>query len=67
MQVGAQVEDGGRADGRLDPKGLVLRDTLLSTGALPCFHFGHKWVVLAVVIEFPRWNKVFSLPVLLRL
>ena len=42
------------------------RDPLLSTGATPFFHFGHKWVVLAVVVTMP-WGKRFSLPVLSRL
>ncbi len=43
------------------------RDPLLSTGKKPFFHFGHNWVMLAVVVDFPRWGKVFSLPVLVRL
>jgi hypothetical protein len=43
------------------------RDPLLSTATNPFFHFGHNWVVLAVVVAFPRFNKVFSLPVLVRL
>ena len=43
------------------------RDPLLSTAKKPFFHFGHQWVVLAVVFAFPSWNKVFSLPVLVRL
>jgi hypothetical protein len=43
------------------------RDPLLSTGDKPFFHFGHNWVILAVVLDFPRWGKVFSLPVLVRL
>lgn len=42
------------------------RDPLLSTGAKPFFHFGHKWVVLAVVVTMP-WGKQLSLPVLVRL
>lgn len=42
------------------------RDPLLSTGAKPFFHFGHKWVVLAVVVTMP-WGKQLSLPVLARL
>ena len=42
------------------------RDPLLSTGAKPFFHFGHKWVVLAVVVTMP-WGKRLSLPVLARL
>ena len=42
------------------------RDPLLSTGNRPFFHFGHKWVVLAVVVTMP-WGKRLSLPVLARL
>ena len=43
------------------------RDPLLSTGKKPFFHFGHNWMVVTVVIAFPRWDKLFSLPVLVRL
>lgn len=43
------------------------RDALLSCQGRPFWHFGHNWIVLAVVVEFPRWNKCFSLPVLARL
>lgn len=43
------------------------RDPLLSCANRPFFHFGHNWIVLAVVVCFPRWNKTFSLPVLVRL
>lgn len=42
-------------------------DPLLSCAARPLWHFGHNWVVLAVVVPFPKWDKVFSLPVLVRL
>jgi len=42
------------------------RDPLLSTGSKPFFHFGHKWVVLALVVTMP-WGKRVSLPVLARL
>lgn len=42
------------------------RDPLLSTGNKPFFHFGHNWVVLAVVVEMP-WGKRFSLPFFARL
>ncbi len=42
-------------------------DPLLSSANKPFFHFGHQWVVLAVVVPFARWGKVFSLPVLVRL
>jgi hypothetical protein len=43
------------------------RDPLLSTASRPFWHFGHEWVVLAVVVTFERWNKSFALPVLVRL
>jgi len=43
------------------------RDPLLSTSKRLFCHFGHNWVVLAVVVHFPRWNKSYSLPVLARL
>ena len=43
------------------------RDPLLSTAKKPYFHFGHCWVVLSLVVFFPSWGKVFSLPVLVRL
>jgi hypothetical protein len=43
------------------------RDPLLSCADRPFWHFGHNWVVLAVVVFFPRWNKSYSLPVLVRL
>jgi len=42
------------------------RDPLLSTAAKVSYHFGHVWVVLAVVIRMP-WGKSFALPVLARL
>jgi len=43
------------------------RDPLLSCANRLFWHFGHNWVVLAVVVYFPRWNKSYSLPVLVRL
>lgn len=43
------------------------RDPLLSTGKRAFFHFGHSWVVVAMVWHFPGWNKTYSLPVLVRL
>jgi len=42
------------------------RDPLLSTAAKVVCHFGHVWVVLAVVVRTP-WGKSFALPVLARL
>jgi hypothetical protein len=43
------------------------RDPLLSTATKVAFHFGHVWVVLAVIVTVKRWNKSFALPVLVRL
>jgi hypothetical protein len=43
------------------------RDPLLSCASRPFWHFGHEWVVLSVVVTFERWDKSFSLPVLVRL
>lgn len=43
------------------------RDPLLSCASRPFWHFGHEWVVLAIAVSIPRWGKVFSLPVLVRL
>lgn len=43
------------------------RDPLLSTATKTFFHFGHVWVVLALVVKVPRWNKSFALPVVVRL
>lgn len=42
-------------------------DPLLSTRTKAVFHFGHVWVVLAIVIRIPAWDKSFALPVLARL
>jgi len=42
-------------------------DPLLSTRTKPVFHWGHVWVVLAIVIRVPGWKKSFALPVLVRL
>jgi len=42
-------------------------DPLLSTRVKPVFHWGHVWVVLAVVIRVPVWDRSFALPVLARL
>jgi len=43
------------------------RDALLSTATKVFFHFGHVWVVLALVVEVKRWNKRFALPIFARL
>ena len=42
-------------------------DALLSTATKAVFHFGHVWVVVAVVVRVPKWNKDFSLPIFARL
>src|SRR5207249_3807344 len=42
-------------------------DPLLSTRKKPVFHWGHVWVVLAVVVRVPLWKKTFALPVMVRL
>jgi len=42
-------------------------DPLLSTRTKAVFHWGHVWVVLAIVVRVPLWKKVFSLPVMVRL
>jgi hypothetical protein len=42
-------------------------DPLLSTRTKAVFHFGHVWVVLAIVVRVPAWKKTFSLPVMVRL
>jgi hypothetical protein len=42
-------------------------DPLLSTRTKAVFHWGHVWVVLAIVIRVPAWKKTFSLPVMVRL
>ncbi len=56
-----------RHTGKHIASGAMHRDPLLSTGKKPFFHFGHNWVVLAVVVRAPIWSKAFSLPVLVRL
>jgi hypothetical protein len=43
------------------------RDALLSTATKVFFHFGHVWVVLALVVEVKCWNKRFALPIFARL
>jgi hypothetical protein len=43
------------------------RDPLLSTATKVAYHFGHVWVVLAVVIRVGKWDKTFALPVAVRL
>lgn len=68
VRVNLTIDDTlGRHTGKHIASAGMHRDALLSSAGKPFWHFGHNWVVLAVVLEFPRWNKVFSLPVLLRL
>lgn len=43
------------------------RDPLLSTQTKAIYHWGHVWVVFAVVLRIPKWKKSFALPVLCRL
>jgi len=57
----------GRHTGKHISSAGMHRDPLLSCAGRPAWHFGHNWVVLAVVVEFPKWKKTFSLPVLMRL
>jgi len=56
-----------RHTGKHIAAGAMHRDPLLSTAKKPFFRFGHQWVVLSIVLAFPSWGKVFSLPVLVRL
>lgn len=43
------------------------RDELLSTRAKVVFHWGHVWVVLAIIVHVPLCQKHFALPVFWRL
>jgi hypothetical protein len=56
-----------RHTGKHIASGAMHRDPLLSTGKKPYFHFGHNWVVVSLVFIYGDWDKVFSLPVLVRL
>lgn len=68
VRVNLTIDDTlGRHTGKHIASAGMHRDPLLSSASKPFWHFGHNWVVLAVVLEFPRWNKTFSLPVLMRL
>lgn len=68
VRVNLTIDDTlGRHTGKHISSAGMHRDPLLSCAGKSFWHFGHNWVVLAVVVEFPRWNKVFSLPVLMRL
>lgn len=57
----------GRHSGKHIRGASMHHDPLLSTRTRPVFHWGHVWVVLAVVVRVPLWNKKFALPVLARL
>jgi len=57
----------GRHTGKHIRGAAMHHDPLLSTRAKAVFHWGHIWVVLAIVIRVPAWNKSFALPVLARL
>jgi hypothetical protein len=56
-----------RHTGKHIAAGGMHRDPLLSCAGRPFWHFGHQWVVLAVLVHFKRWDKSFALPVLFRL
>ena len=57
----------GRHTGKHIRGASMHHDPLWSTRTRPVFHWGHVWVVLAVVVRVPLWNKKFALPVLARL
>jgi DDE superfamily endonuclease len=57
----------GRHTGKHIRAASMHHDPLLSTRTKAVFHWGHVWVVLAVVIRVPAWKKSFALPVLARL
>lgn len=57
----------GRHTGKHIRAASMHHDPLLSTRVKPVFHWGHVWVVLAVVIHVPAWDKSFALPILARL
>ncbi len=57
----------GRHTGKHIRAAAMHHDPLLSTRAKAVFHWGHVWVVLAIVIRVPVWDKSFALPILARL
>ncbi len=57
----------GRHTGKHIQGASMHHDPLLSTRAKAVFHWGHVWVVMAVVVSVPAWKKSFALPVLVRL
>ena len=57
----------GRHTGKHIQGASMHHDPLLSTRAKAVFHWGHVWVVMALVVSVPAWKKSFALPVLVRL
>jgi hypothetical protein len=57
----------GRHTGKHIRAASMHHDPLLSTRTKAVFHWGHVWVVLAVAVHVPMWNKTFALPILARL
>ncbi|MCG8418192.1 MAG: transposase [Proteobacteria bacterium] len=57
----------GRHWGRKIHGASMHRDPLLSTRAKTVHRWGHVWVIVAVVLRVPSWDKSFALPVLCRL
>jgi hypothetical protein len=57
----------GRHTGKHIRAASMHHDPLLSTRTKVVFHWGHVWVVLAIVVRVPAWKKTFALPVLCRL
>jgi len=57
----------GRHTGKHIQAASMHHDPLLSTRAKAVFHWGHVWVVMALVVSVPAWKKSFALPVLVRL
>lgn len=43
------------------------RDAVRSTHCHTVFRYGHKWIVLAILVEFPACSRPFALPVLVAL
>lgn len=43
------------------------RDAVRSSHSHTVFRYGHKWIVLAVLVELPYTNRPFALPVLVAL
>lgn len=43
------------------------RDAVRSSHSLTVYRYGHKWIVLAILVELPYTNRPFALPVLVAL